>query len=43
MNKKILLIGLLLLSVAVLSGCDDAHVASQNLVKAADNFEIQRK
>lgn len=26
-----------------LAGCDDAHVASANLSKAADNFEINRR
>lgn len=26
-----------------LTGCDDAQIASQNLVKAADNFEIDRR
>ena len=26
-----------------LAGCDDAQVASANLVKAADNFEINRR
>ena len=26
-----------------LAGCDDARVASQNLSKAADNFEIDRR
>ncbi len=28
---------------AVLAGCDDAEVASRNISKAADNFEIQRR
>jgi len=42
MKKITYVIGLLLL-VAVLAGCDDASVASQNLVKAADNFEINRR
>lgn len=28
---------------AALAGCDDAKVASQNLSKAADNFEINRR
>lgn len=44
--KKILticsLIALLLVAIFLL-GCDDAQVASQNLVKAADNFEINRR
>lgn len=35
---------LLLLLLAVITGCsDDADVASYNLVKAADNFEIDRR
>jgi len=42
MYKKICLIGLLL-STIFLIGCDDAQVASQNLVKAADNFEVNRR
>lgn len=28
---------------AGLAACDDAHVASQNISKAADNFEINRR
>ena len=45
MNKKIYVIALMLLLgvVSLLSGCDDADIASQNLVKAADNFEINRR
>lgn len=31
------------LSAALLVGCDDAQVASANLSKAADNFEINRR
>lgn len=31
------------LIVAFLAGCDDARVASRNLSKAAENFEIQRR
>jgi hypothetical protein len=39
--KKIILATL---AVVVLAGCsDDAMVASRNLSKAADNFEIQRR
>lgn len=34
---------LALLGTLALAGCDDAHVASQNLSKAADNFEINRR
>lgn len=26
-----------------LAGCNDAHIASENLSKAADNFEIMRR
>ncbi len=33
----------LLVLATILSGCDDAEVASQNLVKAADNFEVDRR
>ncbi len=32
-----------LLGALALAGCDDAKVASQNLSKAADNFEIPRR
>jgi hypothetical protein len=40
MKKLILAVGIL----AALTGCvDDAKVASQNLTKAADNFEINRR
>ena len=42
MRKIIGMIGLLLI-LSVLAGCDDANVASHNLVKAADNFEINRR
>lgn len=31
------------LGLGVLAGCDDATIASQNLSKAADNFEIDRR
>ncbi len=34
---------LLLIAATALAGCDDAHVASANLSKAADNFEINRR
>jgi len=41
MLKKLLL---LVLTIAVLVGCDtDANVASRNLSKAADMFEINRR
>jgi len=39
-NVKIVIAMLL---VAVLAGCSDAEVASNNLSKAADNFEINRR
>lgn len=39
-NVKIVIAMLL---VAVLAGCSDAEVASSNLSKAADNFEINRR
>lgn len=44
-NKTKIMVGvLLLLLLAVITGCsDDADVASYNLVKAADNFEIDRR
>jgi len=29
--------------VAMVAGCDDAQVASRNLSKAADNFEVDRR
>ena len=47
--RKIVLIGFTALTVGALSlfgsGCfeDDAEVASENLSKAADNFEVQRR
>ncbi|MDR5756975.1 hypothetical protein [Caballeronia sp. LZ035] len=31
------------LSAAFLAGCNDADIASSNLSKAADNFQIQRR
>ena len=41
--KRILVAAVLALS-ATLAGCtDDAQVASQNLSKAADNFEVSRR
>lgn len=41
--RRIMLAGVLAAS-AVLAGCnDDAQIASQNLSKAADNFEIMRR
>lgn len=38
--KKIIAIALL---SAIFAGCNDADVASRNLSKAADNFEINRR
>jgi len=46
MKKTIIKIGLILIfliSLFILGGCDDAQVASQNLVRSADNFEIDRR
>ena len=40
--KKKIAIGLILMAV-LLSACTDADVASTNLSKAADNFEINRR
>ena len=37
MNKNLLVFGAMCLGLA---GCSDAQVASSNLSKAADNFEI---
>ena len=34
---------LIIAATVLLAGCDDAHVASQNLSKAALNFEIDRR
>lgn len=42
--KKILIAATILGSAFVLPGCqDDATVASYNLSKAADNFEVTRR
>lgn len=41
--KKILAMAAMGLLALGLVGCDDAYVASENLSKAADNFEIVRK
>ena len=46
MKPTIRLIGALALAVATLAtvtGCSDADVASRNLSKAADNFEVTRR
>lgn len=43
MIRKIL-IAIGISSLAILAGCqDNAQIASENLIKAADNFEINRK
>lgn len=39
MKKSLLFIGL----VTAVSGCSDAHIASSNLSKSADMFEINRR
>lgn len=41
--KKISLISILICSALALTACTDADVASTNLSKAADNFEINRR
>ena len=41
MSKKLIL--LILAVIIILAGCSDANVASQNLSKAADQFEIARR
>lgn len=42
--KKAILISSFLFSIGLIAGCrDDAQVASDNLSKAADNFEITRR
>ena len=46
MNKKIGILSILVLMLGALflTGCsDDAQVASYNMVRAADNFEINRR
>lgn len=43
MKVKYIIGILVLLSMAFLTGCDDAQTASYNMVKAADNFEIDRR
>lgn len=40
---KRIFVALALAASLGLAGCDDAQVASQNLSKAADNFEINRR
>lgn len=45
MNKRIVIGGIIIAVgvAAALVGCSDAQVASSNLSKAADNFEINRR
>lgn len=43
MLKKIILGALALASVAALAACSSADVASSNLSRAADNFEVDRR
>ncbi|OAB31769.1 hypothetical protein PMSD_18465 [Paenibacillus macquariensis subsp. defensor] len=41
--KKISLLSILLSFVIILTACTDADIASNNLSKAADNFEVDRR
>ena len=41
--KKLLIIPILLVCLLSLTGCSDADVASYNLSKSADQFEINRR
>lgn len=41
--KKIILALTLIIGTFVISSCSDADIASQNLSKAADNFEVNRR
>jgi hypothetical protein len=41
MKTKLLVLAMIV--AVILTGCSDADVASQNLSKAADQFEIQRR
>lgn len=43
MIKKIALVGALLVPLTLVGCYNDAHVASRNLSKAADNFEVPRR
>jgi hypothetical protein len=44
LKMKKLLVTILLASIAIILSCDtDANIASRNLSKAADQFEIQRR
>lgn len=41
--KKLLIAAMLLVAPAVVAGCTDADIASKNLSKAADMFEVNRR
>ena len=41
--KKILLVLVVLIATLFLGGCTDADIASSNLSKAADQFEVNRR
>jgi hypothetical protein len=41
--KKLLTLTLIVLAALTITGCSDADIASSNLSKAADNFEIERR
>lgn len=43
MRKLFLSSAVALVAVVLLSSCNDADIASENLSKAADNFEINRR
>ncbi|QIG73001.1 hypothetical protein EVB99_010 [Rhizobium phage RHph_N3_19] len=43
MIKRSILLVAAAMSVAVLSACTDADIASDNIKKAADNFEVNRR
>lgn len=40
---RTLLLSFMILTALMFSGCSDADIASQNLSRAADNFEIMRR
>ena len=42
-NRIATALAIALLAMVMLAGCDDAEIASYNLSKAADNFEIDRR
>lgn len=43
MNKRLLLIAAAMTVITSLVACSDADVASRNLSKSADNFEVPRR